>query len=765
MSPILLWSGFFRRNGSRRRERRGILAVSAADKIWVASLAGAVRIIAAKPIPHHLMYFGVCYHPEHWVYPYDGTEDAPESRWAEDAKLMAKAGYNVVRMGEYVWGSCEPEEGRFDFAWLRRVMDLMQEQNIKVVLATPTAAPPLWLAQKHPEILPRDEQGLVLHEGTRHACCVNSDTYWNYSRTIVTEMAKALGDHPQLIAWQIDSGIGGHTTEFSFNEETKRDWHGWLRQKYETVDRLNEMMGTRFWSQIVTEFSEVPMPMRAPTVHNPALVLDWMRFSSDTIIAFIRMQAQILRELTPKLPVTTIMRALTRHYDHFDMAEAIDFASLDSNATIKSQSAENAMEIDILRSLKKENIRMPGEGLGAWVMEQKAGNVNWQPVNSLVRPGVVRLFTYQLISRGIDGILYFFWRQPRIGSENYYGGVLGHKGTPDNRIYREISQVGEELKLLAPVLQGTRVRPEACILVSHDSMWSQRLPMQPNSHFNQRDHILRYYKALHDRNIPVDFAHPCEDLSHYKVVFAPSLQLIAGGETDLLKLYVQNGGTLVGTFNTGLYDEHHIAPGTGLPSELTDLFGMEVVEFDPIPPGEDNNLLFKGSFPTSHLHPAQLWCDIIEPKQNCKVMARYGQDFYAGKPAMTMNEYGLGRAIYIGTMSHQHFYFDLIAWLRQICNLHSLLKVPDTVEVSMRERDGERIFFLLNHQTTPIRIHFYKPMHDFLTGTMFEGKYDLPPHGVLILDEHPEKKRFPISETEPPVVNPQTTGPSPMAGG
>ncbi|MBI3850070.1 MAG: beta-galactosidase [Verrucomicrobia bacterium] len=685
------------------------------------------------------MYFGVDYHPEHWVYPYAGTPEEPESRWQRDAHLMVSAGINVVRMGEFVWGLCEPEEGKYEFEWLRRAMDVMKSANIKVVLGTPTAAPPIWLARKHPDILPLDENGLPLHEGTRHAYCLNSDVYWDYSKRIVTAMATALGKHPQLIGWQIDNGIGGHLTEFSFNPETRLDWHAWLQAKYETIQKLNEAWGTRFWSQIVTDWDQVPMPMRAPTVHNPALVLDWMRFSSDTIVAYVKMQTDLLHELTPNAPVTTNLRALTRHFDHFDMAGVLDFVSVDSNATIKSRSAENACEIDIMRSLKKENIRTPDGDAGFWVIEQKAGHVNWQDVNSLVRPGVVRLFTYQLLSRGASGVLYFFWRQPRIGSEKFYGGVLTHDGRGDNRVYKEISQIGEEVKLLAPVLKGTKVVAETCILYTHENEWSLKQPMQPNKYFKLRDHIQLFHSGLHDRNIPVDFARPTEDLSKYKLVIAPSLSLLAGGEVDRLKLYVQNGGTLVATFNTGLLDEHHVASDTGFPHDMTDLFGLEVLEFDPLPPGEENHMTFKGAFPTSHLHPARLWCDIIEPK-GCQVLAMYAKDFYAGRPAITMNNFGLGKAVYIGTMSHQHFYYDLVVWLRQTCNLFPLLKVPDTVEVSMRQKADTKIYFLLNHQNSPVRIQFYKPMHDFLTGSTFTGNYDLPPHGVLVLDEHPAAK-------------------------
>jgi beta-galactosidase len=683
------------------------------------------------------MYFGVDYYPEHWVYPYGGTADNPEGAWQRDADLMVKAGINVVRLGEFAWGLCEPAEGQYDFTWLRRVMNLLAERDIKVVLGTPTAAPPPWLAQMHPDILPVDEYGLVKHEGTRRAVCLNSDVFWNYSKRIVEAMARALGNHPTLIAWQIDNGLGGNFTEASFNEDTRRDWHGWLEAKYETVDQLNELMGLRHWGQVVTSWNQVPMPMIAPTMHNPALMLDWCRFCSDTIVQFVKMQADLLRAITPDCPVTTNLRPLLHRFDHFDLAEVLDFVSIESTAAIKAKSAELACEIDMLRSLKKRGVRTPDGNAGFWVMEQKAGNVTWQDVNSLVRPGVLRMFTYQLVSRWADAILFFRWRQPRFGTEKFHGAVLPHHVRDDNRIYKEVAQIGDEIKLLAPALKGTSVVAEVCILYSHYNDWTLQQPTQPNRFFSLRDHIQLIYNALHDRNIAVDFCRPAEDLSKYKLVFAPSLHLLGGGEADRLKLYVQNGGTLVATFNTGLVDEHSIAPDTGYPHDLTDLFGLEVVEFDPLPPGEENHLTFKGTFPTSQKHPAKLWCDVIEAK-GCQALASFAKDFYAGRPALTLHTFGLGKAIYLGTLSHQPFYFDLVAWLRQLCNLEPLFRAPDNVEVSMRQKeDGTKIFFLLNHQNVPVRVQFYQPTHEHLSNTTLSGSYELPPNGVLVLSGLP----------------------------
>ena len=657
----------------------------------------------------------------------------------QDAQLMHAAGINVARIGELTWGLCEPEEGQFDFEWLKRVMNILGEHGIKVVLGTPTSAPPLWLAKKYPEILPVNETGRVKYEGTRRAVCFNNDTYWNASKRIVEKMAQALGSHEQLIAWQIDSGLGGHGTEWSFNEDSRLEWQNWLKLKYETVDKLNARLGLRQWGQIVTAFDQVPMPRHAPTPHNPALVLDWHRFCSDTIVAFARMQVDVLHEICPQHPVTTNLRALQRKFDHFDMAGVVDFVSAETKAVIKTKSAELACDLDILRSLKKTEIRTPEGDSGFWVIEQPAGQVSWSEVSALVRPGILRQFTYQLISRGATGVLFYRWRQPRFGNEKFAGAILPHHLEGSRRVYDEVAQIGEELKLLAPALKDTKVVSPACILYTHENDWALQQPGQPNKFFNLREHINLLYSALHDRNVPVDFAQPSEDLSHYKIVFAPSLHLLTGGEADRLKLYVQNGGTLVATFNTGLVDENVCAPDSGFPHDLTDLFGLEVHEFDLLPPSEENHLTFKGSFPTGHLHPARLWCDLIEPK-GCQIMATYAKEFYAGKPAMTMNTFGLGKAIYIGTQSHSHFYLDLVTWLRSAAGLQPLLKVPENIEVSCREKEGSRIFFLLNHQNSQIRIQFYKPMHDFLTGQNIVGNYDLPAHGVLVIDEHPDVK-------------------------
>ncbi|MGC8744438.1 MAG: beta-galactosidase trimerization domain-containing protein [Verrucomicrobiia bacterium] len=287
------------------------------------------------------------------------------------------------------------------------------------------------------------------------------------------------------------------------------------------------------------------------------------------------------------------------------------------------------------------------------------------------------------------------------------------------------------------VIKQTRVVPQTAILVSFDSMEAQRHTPKRNAYFNQREHIHLFYAALHDRNIPVDFARPGDDLSRYRLVFAPSIHLLSQMEAEALKYYVQNGGTLVGTFDTGVVDEYNIATDSGVPLGLTDVFGLEVEESDMISNVEENHLAFKGAFTTTQLHTARVWCDIIRPN-GCQILATYTKEFYAGKPALTLNHFGKGIAVYVATMCNQAFYFDLVAWLRQLCNLFPILKVPETIEVSLRQNENLKLYFLLNHQNSPVRLTFFKPVHDFLTGNTISGNYDLQPYDVLVVEQRAE---------------------------
>ena len=250
------------------------------------------------------------------------------------------------------------------------------------------------------------------------------------------------------------------------------------------------------------------MPMYAPAMHNPALAAGLEPFQQRHDGAIRQNAGGPFARTLPEASRDRHDARVSPQVDHFDMADVVDFVSIESNVVMKAKTAELACDVDMLRSLKKTDIKTPDGDCGFWAMEQKVGQVNWQDVNSLVRPGLIRLFTYQFVSRGASGILYFRWRQPRIGSEKFYGAIIPHHIEGNNRVFKEISQIGEELKMLAPSLKDTKVVSEACILYSHDNDWALQQPNQPNKFFSLREHIQLIYNALHDRNIPVDFARP-----------------------------------------------------------------------------------------------------------------------------------------------------------------------------------------------------------------------------------------------------------------
>jgi len=242
------------------------------------------------------------------------------------------------------------------------------------------------------------------------------------------------------------------------------------------------------------------------------------------------------------------------------------------------------------------------------------------------------------------------------------------------------------------------------ILYTYDNQWATELAMRRHlPPVALHPHIRLFYDALYEKNITADFIRPLDNLSKYRLIIAPSLHLLSGAEADAIKLYVQNGGVVIGTCNTGLVNEHHIAPDQGYPLELTDLFGLEVLEFDVLSPEEENHLIFKGGFPASQMHPAKYWCDIIEPK-DCEIIATFASSFYAGRPAITINSFGMGKAIYIGTVSHRPFYVDLVRWLRELCDLQPPIKVPNQVEVTLRESGEKRVYVLINKSDSPAKI-------------------------------------------------------------
>jgi beta-galactosidase len=665
-----------------------------------------------------MFYFGVDYYPEHW----------PEERWPEDARLMAQAGFNVVRLAEFAWAMMEPQEGQYDFDWLDRAIAILDAHDIRVVLGTPTASPPPWLMAKSTDLFRVDEDGRRVTFGNRREYCPNNPVYHEHTRRIVTHMAEHYTDRPAVIGWQIDNEFGDRcyclVCAHAFQE--------WLQRRYGSLDALNERWGTIFWSHTYSDWGQVPLPLTTGGSPNPGLALDFFRFSSDSYVAYQQMQMDILREKCPGHFVThNLMGFGYDRIDYFDLAQGLDFVAWDNyprgywDMQTEIDPSHAALSCDAMRGLKRRNF---------WVMEQQAGPSGWETVGIAPRPGELRLWTYQAMAHGADAIVYFRWRTARFGTEEYWHGLLDHHGRPGRR-YEEIRHTGAEMKKIGERVHGSSVRPSVAMILSYDSRFALQIQAN-NPQFSYSAHFHQVYRALYDHHVPVDIVAPTADLSAYKLIIAPALHLVSEATAENLRRFVQAGGVLVVTPRSGVKDEANAVVNMGLPGLLADLCGVEVEEYDSLPADGRNELEFTlPELASAATASASVWCDVLEPK-DATVVGRYTQDYYAGRPAITLNEIGQGRVVYVGTVGDAPLYEALVGWLLDLVGVDPLLPVPEGVQVAERWQGDRRVLFVLNHTDQGHEVTLDERYVNLLDGSAsLEGTIALAPKDVLLLAE------------------------------
>ena len=659
--------------------------------------------------------FGVDYYPEHW----------PEERWTIDAQLMAEAGFNVVRLAEFAWSRMEPAEGKFDFGWLDRAMGILHSHNIGVILGTPTASPPPWLMGKSPELFRMREDGMRVTFGNRREYCPNHPLYHQLTKRIVNEMAVHYADHPAVIGWQIDNEFGDRC----YCPTCAQKFQTWLRSRYEALDELNQKWGTIFWSHVYNDWTEIPVPMTTGGSPNPGLALDYYRFCSDSYVAYQQMQIDILRAKCSNHFIThNFMGFKYDKLNYFDLARNLDLVAWDIYPRMQwtmeqgVDPSSNALNHDTMRGLKAKNF---------WVMEQQAGSGGWEILSVTPRPGELRLWAYQSIAHGADGILFFRWRTARFGTEQYWHGLLDHDGTPSRR-YEEIKRMGAEIKTIGDEILGSQVKSSVAMMLSYDSRFAFQI--QPNHpRFSYPEHFHQIYGAFHRQHASIDVVAPYADLSSYRLVIAPALHLVTDEVAENLKRYVRAGGTLVLTSRTGVKDESNMVVNQRLPGLLAEVCGVEVEEYDSLSSQMQNGVEFVIPELAEREHvPAGVLCDILKPT-SATVVARYTQDYYSGKPAITLNSFGGGRAIYVGALGDAPLYDVLAKWLLGSTSVEENFTLPSGVELTHRIQGNKSLYFILNHSNSPQTIHIAYPARNLLDQTELTGEVQVAPQDVLIL--------------------------------
>ena len=663
-----------------------------------------------------MFYFGVDYYPEHW----------PEERWPEDARLMAKAGINLVRLAEFAWSFLEPSPDHLDFGWLDRALDILQARGIKAVLGTPTASPPPWLMSMLPDAYRVLASGQRQTYGNRREYCPSHPVYRERGRIVTGAMAEHYAGHPAVIAWQIDNELGGRC----YCPICQTAFQTWLQDKYGSMDVLNAAWGTAFWSHLYTDWSQIPVPLESGSVPNPGLDLDYRRFMSEVYVSFQQEQVDILRQTCPQHVITHNLMGF--HYDeidYFDLAQALDVVTWDNylrtswSRDSDADAVASALGHDTMRGLKGQNF---------WVMEQQSGCGGWQEAGMVPRPGEMRLWTYQAIAHGADAIVYFRWRTARYGAEQFWHGVLEHDGQPRRR-YRELQQTGAELAQVGQRLLGAKSRSQTAMILSYDSRFA--FQGQPNHNgFDYPGLFRSYYAALHRRNIGVDIIAPTARLDRYGLVIAPALYVLDDETADNLRRYVQNGGTLLLTARSGVKDQANATVNVPLPGLLADVCGVEVEEYDALHPDMRVPLVWRelGSAAQLPQVQASLWCDILA-LSGAQAVARYAGEFYAGRAAITLNRFGQGQVAYVGTLGDATLHDTVVGWLVQAAGISPVLVTPDGVEAVERWQEGQRLLFLLNHGNRTREIGIAHPMTDRLTGQAVVGQVSLAPKAVMIL--------------------------------
>ncbi|MEV8308840.1 beta-galactosidase [Streptomyces flavidovirens] len=641
--------------------------------------------------------FGGDYNPEQW----------PEETWLEDVRLMKQAGVNSVTLGVFSWATLEPRPGAREFGWLDRIMDLMHANGIGVVLATPTASPPPWMGSRHPETLPRDEQGQTVWWGSRQQFCPSSPTYRAYAAAITEDLAARYAGHPALTMWHINNEYCTHC----WCDETARHFRSWLRTKHGTLDALNEAWGTAFWSQRYDAWEEIIPPRRAQYMRNPAHVLDFKRFTSDALMECYTAERDIVSRHSPHIPVTTNFMPLWSGQDAWRWAEREDVVSVDIYPDPKDPHGGqyNAMIGDMTRS----------QARGPWVlMEQAAGPVNWRGVNHPKPRGLNRLWSLQAVARGADAVCYFQWRQSRQGAEKFHSGMLSHAGEA-GRTFQETSRVGAEITRLGAQVTGTRITADIAVLHDWNSWWADQQDGRLSTHLDYADVVRAWHRALWESGRTTDFAHPEHDLTRYRLVVVPHLYLLNDTAIDGLLSYVRGGGTLVCGFLTGVADEDDRVRAGGMDARLRELLGIGTVhEWWPLDAGE--TVECEGFLGT-------LWSEEFEPAGG-EVVAAYKGGELDGLPAVVRN----GRAWYVSTLPEPDALRALLSRIADDAGTRPVLTgLPAGVEAVRR---GE-LLFLLNHSRAAVTVQVPGSRPELLTGGQVSGSLTLERYGVAVLGE------------------------------
>lgn len=662
------------------------------------------------------MLHGGDYNPDQWL-------EFPEII-NEDMRLIPLAHCNVMSINIFAWSTLEPKEGEYDFSYLDNIMDRLDKIGAKAILATPSGARPGWMSKNHPEVLRVDETRHRNLHGARHNHCYTSPYYRKKVYEMNKKLAERYKNHPALILWHISNEYGGEC----HCELCQKAFREFLKEKYNNnLDKLNNAYWSKFWSHTYTDWEEIesPSPRGEMAVH--ALNLDWKRFVTHQTMEFIKNEIKPIKEITPDIPATTNLMGSYRGLDYFKIKDVIDVISWDNyprwhNGDNVSVGCHTAFMHDLNRSLKNKPFLL---------MESAPSLTNWQDFNKLKRPGMHMLSSMQAVAHGSDSVQYFQWRKSRGSAEKFHGAVVDHCGHENTRVFKEVAEVGKNLEKLDDIV-GTYTKSETAIIFDWENRWAINDMQAMAKETKKIDETCEnHYKTFWKKGINVDIIDSDCNFDNYKLIIAPMLYMIKPGVTEKIEKFVKNGGTIVATYATGWVDENDLCFLGGVPGGiLKDVFGIWSEEIDTLFP-HDFNIV---KLDNVKEYKAVDYCEIIHPS-TAKTLGTYSKDFYKDMSAITLNEYGKGKAYYIAFRDTGEFLSDFYENIINDLNIEKSLEIslPYGVTAHSREDESYKYIFIENYNDTPQEIVFDKEYQNVLTGKKIYGNITIDEYGSIIL--------------------------------
>ena len=670
---------------------------------WLVSLS--VPVTAQVPLSPDgpSLLLGVAWYPE----------QRQESSWDGDLSLMEAAHIRLVRVGEFAWSSLEPREGDYALDWLYRAVRAAERHHIAVVIGTPSATPPAWLTGKYPETLRTMADGRKDGHGNRQQFDWSNPKYREFTSKMAAKLAERFGHDANVIGWQIDNEYANE----SYGAETKAQFQQWLRAKYKTLENLNTRWTTAYWSESYQDWAQIPIQVG---YGNPGLLLNWKEFVTDTWRSYQRNQIDAIRaHADPRQKITTNMMGGFDAFDHYTIAQDLDFASWDNyvgSGHLDPVSAGAAH--DLTRGLLRRNF---------WVMETQPGAVNWSPNNNMLDKGEVRAMAWNDVGHGADAVAFWQWRSALNGQEQYHGALVGTDGTPVP-VYDEVKQIGVEFERAAQVLAGTTVDSPIAILQDYESRWAINW-QRHNRAFDPMDALVSYYAPLRALARSVDIVADTAPLGRYKLVVAPALNLLTPEAAKNLEAYVRGGGHLVLTQRSAMKDEDNSLYSQRQPGPLSALLGARVEQWYAL----DKPVPIDGEWGAGE---DRMWAEQLSVNSpETKTLMRYGKSngWLDGQPAAVTRSVGKGSITYIGTGLEGETMKAAAKWMMREASLDPIMSdLPEGVDLAIRSGNGKRVYIFTNYGVSTRTISLPSMMEDVLVGGSVSS-VTLPQYGVAVL--------------------------------